>query len=86
MPPAGKPLYEKLGFASEYNIERWMLMRQRGANSAGKASAEIEDVLRLDREIFAADRSGLLRSLTEAAPLSIPIKNSPLYRSKIPHP
>jgi hypothetical protein len=45
-----------------------MLMRQRGANFAGKASAEIEDVLRLDREIFGADRSGLLRSLTEAAP------------------
>lgn len=66
--PQGKPLYEKLGFASEYDIERWMLMRQRGANFAGKASAEIEDVLRLDREIFGADRSGLLRSLTEAAP------------------
>ncbi len=29
---------------------------------------EIEDVLRLDREIFGADRSGLLRSLTETAP------------------
>jgi GNAT superfamily N-acetyltransferase len=66
--PQGKPLYEKLGFASEYDIERWMLTRQRRANFAGKASAEIEDVLRLDREIFGADRSGLLRSLTEAAP------------------
>ncbi len=28
-----------------------------------KSPVEIEDVLRLDREIFGADRSGLLRSL-----------------------
>lgn len=66
--PQGKPVYEKFGFVSEYDIERWKLKRRRRANSAGKASAEIEDVLRLDREIFGADRSGILRSLTEAAP------------------
>jgi Acetyltransferase (GNAT) domain len=66
--PLGKPIYEKFGFVTEYDIERWMLMRQRRTNLAAKPSAEIEDVLRLDREIFGADRSGLLRSLTEAAP------------------
>jgi GNAT superfamily N-acetyltransferase len=66
--PQGKPLYEKFGFVSEYEIERWMLKRRLGGNSAGKGPVEIEDVLRLDREIFGADRSGLLRSLAEAAP------------------
>jgi predicted N-acetyltransferase YhbS len=66
--PEGKPVYEKFGFVSEYDIERWMLKRPRGSHSAAKASAEIEDVLRLDREIFGADRSGILRSLAEAAP------------------
>ena len=25
--PAGKPLYEKLGFVSEYEIDRWILKR-----------------------------------------------------------
>lgn len=66
--PQGKPLYEKFGFLSEYDIERWMLKRRPDGSAAGKASVEIEDVLRLDREIFGADRSELLRSLTEAAP------------------
>lgn len=66
--PQGKPLYEKFGFRSEYDIERWMLKRQLNENAVGKAPVEIEDALRLDREIFGADRSKLLRSLTEAAP------------------
>ena len=98
----GRILYEKLGFVSEYDIERWMLKRERRCDSracilpvnagnrpdAGPTgvldmkpracflsettrlvrAAEIEDVLRLDSEIFGADRSVLLRSLTEAAP------------------
>jgi GNAT superfamily N-acetyltransferase len=38
--PQGKPLYEKLGFVSEYDIERWMLVRRPGANFGGKASTE----------------------------------------------
>jgi GNAT superfamily N-acetyltransferase len=66
--PQGKPLYEKFGFQSEYGIERWMLKRQLNENAVGKAAIEIEDALRLDREIFGADRSKLLRCLTEAAP------------------
>jgi GNAT superfamily N-acetyltransferase len=66
--PQGKPLYEKFGFASEYDIERWILKRQLNENAVREASVEIEDALRLDREIFGADRSKLLRSLTEAAP------------------
>jgi predicted GNAT family acetyltransferase len=66
--PHGRVLYEKLGFVSEYDIERWMLKREPSEVATTKSPVEIEDVLRLDREIFGADRSGLLRSLTEAAP------------------
>jgi predicted N-acetyltransferase YhbS len=66
--PLGKPLYEKLGFAPEYEIERWMLKRQREVKARQYKAIEIEDVLKLDREIFGADRSRLLRSLAEEAP------------------
>ena len=66
--PQGKPVYEKLGFVSEYGIERWMLKHRRAINIASNSSTRIEDVLLVDREIFGADRSALLRSLAEAAP------------------
>jgi GNAT superfamily N-acetyltransferase len=66
--PLGKPLYEKLGFAPEYEIERWMLKRQVDEKAAQDKALEIEEALRLDREIFGADRSRLLRSLAEEAP------------------
>jgi ribosomal protein S18 acetylase RimI-like enzyme len=84
--PQGRILYEKLGFVSEYDIERWMLRREPERDSrtgilpvdgraailpvegeAGMVPAN-EDVLRLDREIFGADRRALLRSLAEAGP------------------
>jgi GNAT superfamily N-acetyltransferase len=75
--PQGRILYEKLGFVSEYDIERWMLKREPERDcrtgilpvdgGPGIVTA-IEEVLRLDREIFGADRSGLLRPLTETAP------------------
>jgi GNAT superfamily N-acetyltransferase len=75
--PQGRVLYEKLGFVSEYDIERWMLKREPERDSrAGILPVDggvgivpaIEEMLRLDREIFGADRSGLLCSLTETAP------------------
>jgi GNAT superfamily N-acetyltransferase len=66
--PQGKRLYEKLGFVSEYEIERWMLRRHSAVDVPGKGAEEIEDMLRFDREIFGADRGQLLRSLAEAAP------------------
>ena len=76
--PQGKPLYEKLGFASEYGIERWMLRREAhcGPGPPGDASA-VEEVLRWDREVFGVDRSGLLRSLMAGAPeLSVVLRGS----------
>ena len=64
----GKLLYEKLGFVSEYRVERWLLKRQADEKPVQKVYVGIEDVLELDREIFGADRSELLRSLAEDAP------------------
>src|SRR5262249_13785597 len=69
--PAGKPLYEKLGFIAEYEIERWILKRsasQEGAANDARVPAErLTEVFAYDREIFGADRSALLRSLNEQA-------------------
>ena len=66
--PAGKPLYETLGFREEYEIERWSLKRTRLQNSLRRSSPNIDSVLSLDRTVFGADRSDLLASLFDAAP------------------
>jgi hypothetical protein len=74
--PQGRPLYEKLGFVAEYEIGRWT--RRKPSLKPAKSpdavtgipvsSARLETICRMDREIFGADRSGLLRSLHDAAP------------------
>jgi GNAT superfamily N-acetyltransferase len=66
--PQGKPLYEKLGFVSEYGFERWMLSRTATGKTDCDGPVSIEPVLPLDRKIFGADRSSLLRSLAQEAP------------------
>jgi predicted acetyltransferase len=69
--PAGKPLYEKLGFTAEYEIDRWILKRdseQRTENAIPLSSEELSNVFQRDREVFGADRTALLRSLNEQAP------------------
>ena len=66
--PQGRPLYEKFGFKSEYDIERWMLSRTVKERAAENGSVSIEEILTIDREIFGADRSGLLYSLAQEAP------------------
>src|SRR4051812_15056202 len=74
--PEGKPLYEKLGFVSEYEIERWVLRRpipappsDRTENTAGAMSLEtMQRIFRVDGEAFGADRSFLLESLHDSAP------------------
>lgn len=71
--PAGKPIYEKLGFESEWEIERWML-RRAGTPERPEPEEEmmppalVERVLKADREVFGADRSALLRSVHQSAP------------------
>jgi len=66
--PLGKPLYEQFGFVSEYDVERWALTRPVGKPVVGKVFREIEDALQLDREVFGADRSALLRSVAAETP------------------
>ena len=67
--PQGKPIYEKLGFVSEYEIERWMLKRPPGkARAQASAHPNLDDTLEIDREVFGADRGALLRSLANGAP------------------
>jgi GNAT superfamily N-acetyltransferase len=73
--PQGKPLYEKLGFVSEYGIERWVLKRPPQADMEIVDSkrvllspAQLGSILGKDREVFGADRSPLLRSLYEETP------------------
>jgi GNAT superfamily N-acetyltransferase len=72
--PQGQPLYAKLGFVTEYQIERWILKRP-PRNVAGKAYSsfahmtvdQLAPILAVDRDVFGADRSSLLRSLHDEA-------------------
>jgi GNAT acetyltransferase-like protein len=70
--PLGKPLYEKLGFVREYEIERWNLRRKveekRAVSTEIPLAAHLTEILAYDRQIFGADRSNLLRSLGERGP------------------
>jgi GNAT superfamily N-acetyltransferase len=73
--PQGKPLYEKLGFVSEYGIERWILKRPPRADvgiadskRASVSETQFESILRKDRDVFGADRSFLLGSLQKESP------------------
>ena len=70
--PLGKPLYEKLGFVSEFEVERWNLHRKVEQNVEVSAeiapAAQLKEVLAFDRQIFGADRSNLLGFLAERDP------------------
>jgi predicted N-acetyltransferase YhbS len=73
--PLGKPLYAKLGFISEFEIERWVLKRPPGTIStipstppAPMTEDQQQEIFTLDRKCFGADRSFLLRSLFDQAP------------------
>jgi GNAT superfamily N-acetyltransferase len=61
----GKPLYERLGFTSECAVERWR--RDPGPAESAVQAVELLDVdLTLDREVFGADRSALIRDLVNS--------------------
>ena len=82
--PQGKPIYARLGFRAEYEIERHSLTKEAmrpntiaeadGASTGTNlcatrdASEQIGALLEMDREVFGADRSALLRSLAGCAP------------------
>jgi ribosomal protein S18 acetylase RimI-like enzyme len=66
--PQGKLLYERLGFRVEYDLERHILRREPGRGAAPGRAENVEMVLAMDRDIFGADRSALLRSIANGAP------------------
>jgi hypothetical protein len=66
--PQGKLLYERLGFQIEYELERHILRRERGAGAAPHELGDIGTIVPVDRDIFGADRSALLRSIADASP------------------
>jgi GNAT superfamily N-acetyltransferase len=62
----GQPVYEKFGFAVESEVERWAGT----GNSTGGESmdcAALQDVLKLDRLAFNADRAKLIKRLVDEA-------------------
>jgi GNAT superfamily N-acetyltransferase len=73
--PQGQPIYEKMGFVVEYQIERWILKRPLGqiakpatSNFTLLAEEQLLAILVKDRDIFGADRGQLLRSLHNETP------------------
>jgi N-acetylglutamate synthase-like GNAT family acetyltransferase len=90
--PQGEPIYARLGFRIEYEIERHSLTREAmcpnpvaetgGAYiktnvcAARDGAENIETLLEMDREVFGADRSGLLRSVASSAPELVTIARS----------
>jgi GNAT superfamily N-acetyltransferase len=69
--PQGRPLYERMGFQAEYEIERCILEREASeiVKDATRAHAvELQSVFEMDREVFGADRSELLKSIVREAP------------------
>ncbi len=73
--PQGKPLYERMGFLSEYEIERWTLRRTITDVAVADGPSQYEtlaplpdSIIETDREAFGADRSFLLMNLHQNAP------------------
>ena len=67
--PLGRPIYEKLGFVSEYEVERWILKRHAPAKITEAARFEsvpanvLQTVLTKDIGVFGANRGLLLKDL-----------------------
>jgi GNAT superfamily N-acetyltransferase len=72
--PLGEPLYRRFGFVADYSLARTKSIVDcaRLPEPAGMArpmeKRDLEAVCRKDREVFGADRSGLLASLFGRAP------------------
>src|ERR1700721_3270294 len=74
--PLAKPLYEKVGFVSEYEIERLIVRtsslpstKTRGSRPPGLLPPDsLDSIFGLDRAIFGSDRGSLLESLHREAP------------------
>lgn len=67
--PQGQPLYERLGFKVEYEIERCLLRRAVStAATSPRKTEDLDAIVAIDRDAFGVDRGALVRSLAGAAP------------------
>jgi predicted N-acetyltransferase YhbS len=66
--PAGRPLYESLGFIAEAELERWQGgVRREGLTGTAASDLDCAELEMFDRGTFGADRSRLLRRLVAEA-------------------
>lgn len=67
--PEGRPLYEGLGFQSEWDLRRWVkeIRESSPQPSSPPGWTFSETSLALDRAVFGANRSGLLHSLVHGS-------------------
>ena len=67
--PAGRPVYEALGFKTESLVERWQGAAPSEGPKETAPGVELprEDLLALDRRAFGADRAALLTMLIDEA-------------------
>jgi GNAT superfamily N-acetyltransferase len=63
--PAGRPLYESLGFAAEAEVERWQGVARPASSSGpqGPIGESLPELLALDEAAYDVDRSRLLEPL-----------------------
>ena len=69
--PLGRPVYERLGFLSDYELARWEGTVPERSPAPGVRLATPEDleaVIALDRQITATDRARLIRILARQQP------------------
>ena len=74
--PAGRPIYEKLGFVPEYELARFEGMVQRPPQAAPVSEAEAKvfsDLIEFDRRMTGTDRAKMLGRLFEEFPEHIRI-------------
>jgi hypothetical protein len=58
----GRPLYESLGFAAEFGIERWFRGEVHARDHIAPQCA-LHSVLDIDEGVFPAERAGILREI-----------------------
>ena len=63
--PDGAPVYEAFGFVPELMIERWVGAAGAAPGRAAAGVPALSQILELDRRAFGADRSELLRALSD---------------------
>lgn len=89
--PAGRPLYESLGFTAEADIERWQGVARPGAGSGARSASggSRQALFALDESAYGADRSRLLERLVADAsdtPLVVEPGHDPLQGYALARP